>query len=155
MVASLSCSGVRDTIPKNGTGSRPMYRRRGPDSPRSRLRPASIPEETALKITKTLGVLSTAAIATTFLTACATSSGGASSSAAAAGGGAASANANCALVGSPDPGNSAPPTGGANARGAPKPAQKTTSNGAFSQNGSKNPWALAGTPVLKEAGAQA
>ncbi len=102
-----------------------------------------------MKITKTMGVLSTAVVATTFLAACSTSSGGTTSATAAAGGGANSANSSCPLVGAADPGNSAPPTGVANATGTPKLAQKGSYNVAFSQNASNNPWRLAETASFK------
>jgi galactofuranose transport system substrate-binding protein len=106
-----------------------------------------------LKITKSMGVLGTAAVASALLTACSTgSSNSTTSTSAAAGGGGASqaSNANCPLVGAPDPGNSAPPSGVANATGTPKLTKKSTYNVAFSQNASNNPWRLAETASFKE-----
>jgi len=109
-----------------------------------------------LKITKTMGVLGTAAVASGLLTACSTGSGGstATTSAAAGGGAAASQASNCPLVGAPDPGNSAPPSGVANATGAPKLTKKSTYNVAFSQNASNNPWRLAETASFKDEAAK-
>jgi ribose transport system substrate-binding protein len=110
-----------------------------------------------LKITKSMGVLGTAAVASALLTACSTGSGNSTTttSAAAGGGGASQAsNANCPLVGAPDPGNSAPPTGVANATGAPKVTKKSTYNVAFSQNASNNPWRLAETASFKDEAAK-
>src|SRR5690242_2875527 len=99
-----------------------------------------------------MGVLGTAAVASGLLTACSTGSGGstATTSAAAGGGAAASQASNCPLVGAPDPGNSAPPSGVANATGAPKLTKKSTYNVAFSQNASNNPWRLAETASFKD-----
>src|ERR671929_173202 len=94
-----------------------------------------------------MGLLGGAALAAGALTACSTSGGGGTTSTSAAGG--ASSNANCPLVGAPDPGNSAPPTGVANATGAPKMTQKSTYTVAFSQNASNNPWRLAETASFK------
>src|SRR3954451_24492452 len=102
-----------------------------------------------MKITRTMGVLSTATVASALLTACSTGGSSTTTTTAAAGGGSSQAS-NCALVGSPDPGNSAPPTGVANASGAPKLAQKSTYKVAFSQNASNNPWRLAETASFKE-----
>src|SRR3954462_12385848 len=102
-----------------------------------------------------MSVLGTAAVASALLTACSTgSSNSAATTSAAAGGGSASQASNCPLVGAPDPGNSAPPTGVANASGAPKLAQKSTYNVAFSQNASNNPWRLAETASFKEEAAK-
>ncbi len=103
-----------------------------------------------MKITKTMGVLGTAALASAFLTACSTGSGSTTTTtSAAAGGSSGSSNANCPLVGAPDPGNSAPPSGVANASGAPKMTKKSTYTVAFSQNASNNPWRLAETASFK------
>jgi ABC-type sugar transport system substrate-binding protein len=105
-----------------------------------------------VKINKTLGILGTGALVTGILTACSTSSGGGTTSTSVAGG--ASSNANCPLVGAPDPGNSAPPSGVASASGAPKMSQKSTYNVAFSQNASNNPWRLAETKSFKDEAAE-
>ncbi len=103
-----------------------------------------------MKITRTIGVLSTAAVASALLTACSTGDSGTSSTTAAAAGGGSSQSSNCPLVGAPDPGNSTPPSGVANATGAPKLTKKSTYNVAFSQNASNNPWRLAETASFKE-----
>jgi ABC-type sugar transport system substrate-binding protein len=108
-----------------------------------------------LKITlstnRTMSVLGTAAVASALLTACSTgSSNSTATTSAAAGGGAASQASNCPLVGAPDPGNSAPPSGVASASGAPKLTKKSTYNVAFSQNASNNPWRLAETASFKD-----
>ena len=104
-----------------------------------------------MKITKTMGVLGTAAVASALLTACSTgSSNSTTTTSAAAGGGGSTQAANCPLVGAPDPGNSAPPSGVANATGAPKLTKKSTYNVAFSQNASNNPWRLAETASFKD-----
>jgi ribose transport system substrate-binding protein len=100
-----------------------------------------------LKITKSLGVLGTAAMASALLTACSTGESSSTTSTAAAGGG--SQASNCALVGAPDPGNSAPPAGVAAATDAPKVTKKDTYTVAFSQNASNNPWRLAETASFK------
>jgi galactofuranose transport system substrate-binding protein len=105
-----------------------------------------------VKINKTLGLLGTAALATGVLTACSTSGGGGGTTSQPAAGG--SSNANCPLVGAPDPGNSSPPTGVANASGAPKMTQKSTYSVAFSQNASNNPWRLAETKSFKDEAAK-
>jgi ABC-type sugar transport system substrate-binding protein len=102
-----------------------------------------------LKITKTMGVLGTAAVASAFLTACSTGSSNTTTTTSAAGGSSGSSNANCPLVGAPDPGNSKPPSGVANATGAPKMTKKSTYTVAFSQNASNNPWRLAETASFK------
>jgi len=103
-----------------------------------------------LKRTKSLGVLGTAALATTMLAACSTGSGTTTTTSSTAGAAGASSNANCPLVGAPDPGNSAPPSGVANASGAPKLTKKDTYKVAFSQNASNNPWRLAETASFKD-----
>jgi ABC-type sugar transport system substrate-binding protein len=104
-----------------------------------------------VKTTKSLGALGTAALATAMVAACSTGSGTTSTSVSAGGaGGGSSSNANCPLVGAPDPGNSAPPSGVANASGAPKLTKKSTYKVAFSQNASNNPWRLAETASFKE-----
>jgi galactofuranose transport system substrate-binding protein len=105
-----------------------------------------------VKTTKTLGVLGTATLASALLAACSTGSGTTTTTASAGGGG--SSNANCPLVGAPDPGNSAPPSGVANASGAPKMTQKSTYTVAFSQNASNNPWRLAETKSFKDEAAK-
>src|SRR5438309_7419884 len=98
-----------------------------------------------------MGVVGTAAVASALLTACSTgSSGTTATTSAAAAGGAGSQASNCALVGAPDPGNSAPPSGVANATGTPKLAKKSTYSVAFSQNASNNPWRLAETASFKD-----
>jgi galactofuranose transport system substrate-binding protein len=109
-----------------------------------------------LKITKTMGVLGTAAVASAFLTACSTGSSSTTTTTSAAGGGGGSSSqaSNCALVGAPDPGNSAPPQGVANASGAPKLTKKSTYNVALSQNASNNPWRLAETASFKDEAAK-
>ena len=107
-----------------------------------------------MKITKTMGVLGTAALASAFLTACSTGSSNTTTTTSAAGGSSGSSNANCPLVGAPDPGNSAPPSGVANATGAPKLTKKSTYTVAFSQNASNNPWRLAETKSFKEEAAK-
>src|SRR5919206_4167933 len=99
-----------------------------------------------------MGLLGGAALAAGALTACSTSGGGGTTSTSAAGG--ASSNANCPLVGAPDPGNSAPPSGVAAATGAPKVTKKDTYNVAFSQNASNNPWRLAETASFKDEAAK-
>jgi ABC-type sugar transport system substrate-binding protein len=104
-----------------------------------------------VKITKTLGVLGSAALATSVLAACSTGGGGGTASTSAAGGG---SNANCPLVGAADPGNSKPPSGVASATGAPKLTQKSTYKVAFSQNASNNPWRLAETKSFKDEAAK-
>src|SRR3954462_8445693 len=102
-----------------------------------------------------MSVLGTAAVASALLTACSTgSSNSAATTSAAAGGGSASQASNCPLVGAPDPGNSAPPSGVANATGTPKFTKKSTYNVAFSQNASNNPWRLAETASFKEEAAK-
>src|ERR687886_768725 len=103
----------------------------------------------AVKTTKTLGPLGTAALASALLAACSTGSGTTTTTASAGGGAGGSSNANCPLVGAPDPGNSAPPSGVANATGAPKMTKKSTYTVAFSQNASNNPWRLAETASFK------
>jgi len=105
-----------------------------------------------VQTTKSLGALGTAALAMAMVAGCSTGSGTTSTSASAGGGNAAggSSNANCPLVGAPDPGNSAPPSGVANASGAPKLTKKDTYKVAFSQNASNNPWRLAETASFKE-----
>ncbi|HYY12244.1 MAG TPA: substrate-binding domain-containing protein, partial [Kineosporiaceae bacterium] len=101
-----------------------------------------------MKITKSLGVLGTAAVASALLAACSTGdSASTTATTAAAGGGAQSSS--CALVGAPDPGNSAPPAGVEAASAAPKVTKKDTYNVAFSQNASNNPWRLAETASFK------
>jgi ABC-type sugar transport system substrate-binding protein len=100
-----------------------------------------------VKINKSLGLLGTAALATGVLAACSTSSGGGGTTSQPAAGG---STANCPLVGAPDPGNSAPPSGVANSTGAPKMSQKSTYSVAFSQNASNNPWRLAETASMQE-----
>ena len=108
-----------------------------------------------MKITRTMGALGTAAVASALLTACSTgSSGTTATTSAAAGGGGSAQNANCALVGAPDPGNSAPPSGVANATGTPKLTKKDTYTVAFSQNASNNPWRLAETASFKDEAAK-
>jgi galactofuranose transport system substrate-binding protein len=101
-----------------------------------------------VKTTKSLGALGTAALATAMVAGCSTGSGTTSTSVSAGGG--SSSNANCPLVGAPDPGNSAPPSGVANASGAPKLTKKSAYKVAFSQNASNNPWRLAETASFKE-----
>ena len=103
-----------------------------------------------MKITKTMGVLGTAAVASALLTACSTGSSNSTTTTSAAAGGGSTQAANCPLVGAPDPGNSAPPSGVANATGAPKLTKKSTYNVAFSQNASNNPWRLAETASFKD-----
>ena len=103
-----------------------------------------------MKITKTMGVLGTAAVASALLTACSTGSSNSTTTTSAAAGGGGAQAANCPLVGAPDPGNSAPPSGVANATGAPKLTKKSTYNVAFSQNASNNPWRLAETASFKD-----
>jgi ribose transport system substrate-binding protein len=87
---------------------------------------------------------------------CSTGSGTSSTTASAGGGANAgnTSNANCPLVGAPDPGNSAPPSGVATASGAPKLTQKSTYKVAFSQNASNNPWRLAETKSFKDEAAK-
>jgi ABC-type sugar transport system substrate-binding protein len=101
-----------------------------------------------LKITKTMGVLGTAAMASALLTACSTGDSGSTATTSAAAGGASQAS-NCPLVGAPDPGNSSPPAGVAAATSAPKVTKKDKYNIAFSQNASNNPWRLAETASFK------
>ena len=101
-----------------------------------------------MKITKTMGVLGTAAMASALLTACSTGDSGSTATTSAAAGGGSQAS-NCALVGAPDPGNSSPPAGVAAASSAPKVAKKDKYNIAFSQNASNNPWRLAETASFK------
>jgi ribose transport system substrate-binding protein len=106
------------------------------------------PEEIPLKITKSLGVLGTAAMASALLTACSTGETTSTATTSAAGGAAQASN--CALVGAPDPGNSKPPAGVAAAKDAPKVAKKDTYTVAFSQNASNNPWRLAETKSFND-----
>jgi ribose transport system substrate-binding protein len=103
-----------------------------------------------------MGVLGTAAVASALLTACSTGSSSTTTTTSAAGGGGSSSSqaSNCSLVGAPDPGNSAPPTGVANSSGAPKLTKKSTYNVAFSQNASNNPWRLAETASFKDEAAK-
>ena len=100
---------------------------------------------------RTRAMLAGVAVAALGLAGC---SNDAAPSAPAAGGGGAgappAAAANCPLASAPDPGNSAPPSGVANASGAPKLEAKTTYNVAFSQNASNNPWRLAETASFKD-----
>src|SRR4051794_4914955 len=105
-----------------------------------------------MKIATALGVLGTATVTSALLTACSTGDSGTTTTSAAGGG--SSQAANCPLVGAPDPGNSAPPSGVANASGAPKLTKKSTYNVAFSQNASNNPWRLAETASFKEEAAK-
>ncbi len=107
------------------------------------------PEETPLNITKSLGVLGTAAMASALLTACSTGETTSTTPTNAAGGGGSQAS-NCALVGAPDPGNSKPPAGVAAAKDAPKVTKKDTYTVAFSQNASINPWRLAETKSFND-----
>jgi ribose transport system substrate-binding protein len=100
-------------------------------------------------INRTMGVLGTAAVASALLTACSTGDSGSTATTSAAAGGGASQSSNCALVGAPDPGNSAPPAGVAPAKDAPKVTKKDKYNVAFSQNASNNPWRLAETASFK------
>ena len=106
-----------------------------------------------MKITKTMGVLGTAAVASALLTACSTGDSGTTATTS-AGGGAASQASNCALVGAPDPGNSKPPADVTAATQAPKVTKKDTYNVAFSQNASNNPWRLAETKSFKDEAAK-
>src|SRR3954469_22223353 len=105
-----------------------------------------------MKTTKALGVLGTVAVTSALLTACSTGDTGTTTTSGAGGG--SSQAANCPLVGAPDPGNSAPPSGVANASGAPKVTKKSTYNIAFSQNASNNPWRLAETASFKDEAAK-
>src|SRR3954470_23946894 len=105
-----------------------------------------------MKIATALGVLGTATVTSALLTACST--GGTGTTTTSAAGGGSSQAANCPLVGAADPGNSAPPSGVANASGAPKLTKKSTYTVAFSQNASNNPWRLAETASFKEEAAK-
>jgi galactofuranose transport system substrate-binding protein len=105
-----------------------------------------------LKITKTMGALGTAAVASALLTACSTGDSGTTTTPGAAAGG--SSASNCPLVGTPDPGNSKPPANVAAATDAPKVTKKDTYNVAFSQNASNNPWRLAETKSFKDEAAK-
>ena len=103
--ASLVCSGVRDSVPKSGTDDGPgigsRTRTPGPVSTASRRRSL----RRHVKITKTMGVLGTAAVASALLTACSTgSSNSTTTTSAAAGGGGSTQAANCPLVGRSRPG---------------------------------------------------
>src|SRR5919199_824895 len=100
-----------------------------------------------------MGVLGSAAMASALLTACSTGDSGTTATTSAAAGGGSQAS-NCALVGAPDPGNSAPPAGVAAATGAPKVTKKDKYNVAFSQNASNNPWRLAETKSFKDEAAK-
>jgi ribose transport system substrate-binding protein len=96
------------------------------------------------KIAPVVGV---AVLSVSLLAGCA---GGGNGGATAGGG----SGAPCPLVGAADPGNSQAPSGVPTADKAPKLAQKSTYNVAFSQNASNNPWRLAETASMREEAAK-
>lgn len=102
-----------------------------------------------MKTTRTMGAVGVAALAATLLAACGSSDSAPTTGATPAASGSGTQASNCPLVGAPDPGNSAPPTGVAMAAKAPKVTKKDTYTVAFSQNASNNPWRLAETASFK------